>query len=230
MPFHGSMTRLMKSETEHSPVENTAGLDALILVLLRKPNRSDPEEMRSDPFWEFGSFGLTGCHSKNLMNPKRSSELHGKRLGFVQRGNLKEIKLVLVTPPIKVQNHGSLVEALWDAEMPLTYDSAPTLINNRGNTDFPEILKHIANTNRTTFISKFTSRFRTRRRPLSQDVSAKIVETYRKVRETSGVIASTYVQALPFDPPHIDKTRELTYQCLKEKKQLSTESCSPRLV
>ena len=200
-------------------VENTADLGALILVLLRQP-MSNPEEMRSEPFWEFGSFGLTGCHSRNLMNPKKSSELHGKQLGFVQGGD-KGMKLVLVTPPIKVQNHGSLVEALWDAEMPLTYDSAPTLIDNQDNTDFPEIRKriHIDDTNRTTFIGKFTSRFRSRRKPLSQDVSAKIVKTYRKVRETSGIIATTYIQALPFNPPRIDTSRESTYRKLKEGKK-----------
>ena len=36
----------------------------VFIVHLRRPKKNDPEEMRSDPFWEFGSFGCTGCHSR----------------------------------------------------------------------------------------------------------------------------------------------------------------------
>jgi hypothetical protein len=58
----------------------------VVLVLLRRPNRSNPREMRSDPFWEFGSFGCTGCHTTNLMNIRRADELAGVRFGFAQGG------------------------------------------------------------------------------------------------------------------------------------------------
>ena len=37
----------------------------VILVLLRQPS-SAVTERRDDPFWEFGSFGCTGCHGRNL--------------------------------------------------------------------------------------------------------------------------------------------------------------------
>ena len=42
----------------------------VIIVLLRRPRR-DAAERRTDPMYEFGSFGCTGCHRGNLMNPDR---------------------------------------------------------------------------------------------------------------------------------------------------------------
>jgi hypothetical protein len=39
----------------------------VFVVMLRRPRKND---RRSDPFWEFGSFGCTGCHGKNLLHPK----------------------------------------------------------------------------------------------------------------------------------------------------------------
>src|SRR5205814_8322552 len=57
------------------------------------------------PLWEFGSFGCTGCHNRNLMNPNRLTELSGARLAFAQNGDLG-IKLVHLTPPVSVVHHG----------------------------------------------------------------------------------------------------------------------------
>ena len=59
--------------------------DIIRIVMLRRP-RKDGKEMRSDPFWEFGSFGITGCHANNIMHPKRCKELEGTRLAFAQGG------------------------------------------------------------------------------------------------------------------------------------------------
>lgn len=84
----------------------------VMLVMLRQPQRDDPNEMRTDPLWEFGSFGCTGCHRSNLMNPAKLSELHGARLGFAQNGPCG-IKLVHITPPIVTLHHGSFGEAKW---------------------------------------------------------------------------------------------------------------------
>jgi hypothetical protein len=47
----------------------------VIMVHLRRPKTHCPNEMRSDPFWEFGSFGCTRCHGRILMNPPRSMRL-----------------------------------------------------------------------------------------------------------------------------------------------------------
>jgi hypothetical protein len=91
--------------------------------MLRRPRLDDPNEMRTDPLWEFGSFGCTGCHRANLMNPAKLTELHGARVGFAQNGP-HGIKLVHLTPPIRTLHHGSFGEAKWSpAEMPLTYAS-----------------------------------------------------------------------------------------------------------
>jgi hypothetical protein len=59
----------------------------VIVVMLRRPQLSKPHERRDDPFWEFGSFGCTGCHRRNLLNPKRSGELNGTQFAFVQGGD-----------------------------------------------------------------------------------------------------------------------------------------------
>lgn len=41
-------------------------MEKIFIVHLRQPS-NNADEKRSDPFWEFGSFGLTGCHCKNLL-------------------------------------------------------------------------------------------------------------------------------------------------------------------
>jgi hypothetical protein len=105
-----------------SSTEQERSLDAprVIVVMLRVPKRTAGES-RDDPFWEFGSFGCTGCHRHNLLNPRRSSELRGARFGFVQGGD-DGLRLVHVTPPISVRSVGDICEAFWSpAEMPLTY-------------------------------------------------------------------------------------------------------------
>lgn len=104
----------------------------IFIVILRQPRLNDPNEMRTDPLWEFGSFGCTGCHRSNLMNPKKLSELNGSSLAFAQNGP-EGFKLVYITHPIQTAYHGENSEAKWEPlEMPLTYKSAPTLINNNG--------------------------------------------------------------------------------------------------
>ena len=94
----------------------------VFFVHLRRPNRSDPDEQRDDPFYEFGSFGCTGCHGTNLLHPRRAEKLNSVRLAFVQGGDLGS-RLVLVTPAItevkKWKNH---CEAKWTpALMPFKY-------------------------------------------------------------------------------------------------------------
>lgn len=117
-------------------------LERVVVVHLRRPNRDDPREMRSDPFWEFGSFGCTGCHRRNLMNPRRIHELEGTRLAFAQ-GGPKGFRLVLLTPPVEVVRHRDRCELRWEpARMPFRYDSAPLLVDAEGKSDFPS-LEHL---------------------------------------------------------------------------------------
>src|SRR5687767_7698431 len=107
-------------------------------VYLRRPSRMD--DRRNDPFWEFGSFGKTGCHSRNLLHPKKSPLEDGDRLAFLQGGN-QEIRVIGLTPPIEVARAGTRIELRWDKSYrPLPYSAAPLLISNNEETDFPGVI------------------------------------------------------------------------------------------
>ena len=80
----------------------------VIIVVLRQPYNY-PNEKRSDPFWEFGSFGSTKCHYTNLMNPKKAHELEKKRFAFAQGGH-EGFKLVYLTPPLSIIKHNGFIE------------------------------------------------------------------------------------------------------------------------
>ena len=73
----------------------------VIMIILRQPNSNNPMEMRSDPFWEFGSFGCTKCHQRNIMNPEKSKELIGEKFAFAQ-GGVEGFKLVFLSPPVRI--------------------------------------------------------------------------------------------------------------------------------
>ncbi len=183
----------------------------IIVVLLRRPRRTDPSESRSDPYWEFGSFGSTYCHSKNLMNPRRALELNGAQLAFAQ-GGPSGFRLVYVTPPIKVRYRmkGTLVEATWvPGEMPLRYDASPIIVDGDGRSDCPQILREIRDVKRSTWPGRFASAFRTRRYPVAGVVGAELIRVYESRRATHvNQIARTYVEALPYPPPHIESDPE----------------------
>lgn len=186
----------------------------VVLVMLRQPQLRNPREMRTDPLWEFGSFGCTGCHRKNLMNLKKLVELEGMHFGFAQNGPMG-IKLVHVTPPVRVRHHGAFGEATWSpAEMPLTYATAPTLVNNLGASDIPELMELIRGVHRGSPIAQFSSKFRSRRLPVPPSVGKRILETYKRFRRKSGNVSKTYVDALPCRPPLVDDDRKATYQRL----------------
>jgi hypothetical protein len=189
----------------------------VVLVMLRRPRLADPNEMRTDPLWEFGSFGCTGCHRTNLMNPRKLTELNGARFGFAQNG-LLGIKLVHLTPPVRTLHHGSFGEAKWSpAEMPLSYASAPTLVNNFGFSDVPELLDMISDVRRGSPVAQFASKFRSRRLPLPAPVGKWIIDVYQAFRSAGSSVAGSYVDALPNLPPKIDQDRWATYQRLLRK-------------
>jgi hypothetical protein len=188
----------------------------VVVVHLRRPRLSNPKEMRSDPFWEFGSFGLTGCHSKNLMNPKKSSELNGVRFAFAQGGNLG-MRLVHLSPPVKITPHGSLCEATWQPnEMPFNYSAAPLLISKDGQTSFPLLKRFLKETKRGGWLGRFSSRFRSRRRPLEMELSEQLVRVYQNQRKSAppSAFSRFYIGALPYPPPTVDRDRESTYSGL----------------
>ncbi|MCB0191202.1 MAG: hypothetical protein KDJ65_04590 [Anaerolineae bacterium] len=185
----------------------------VIVVHLRRPRSNDENEMRSDPFWEFGSFGCTRCHQRNLMNPNKLHLLAEARMAFAQGGD-KGFRLVHLTSPVNVTHHGTFGEVKWQpANMPFKYDKAPLLIDNLGHTDFALLKKFIEATNRPSWESKFSSRFRTRRNPLDKDIAQEIVDVFEQKFKTASPdsFAVTYADALPYPPPKIDLSREQTY-------------------
>jgi hypothetical protein len=135
----------------------------LFIVFLRRPGRKDG---RSDPYWEFGSFGCTGCHDDNLLNPEKDHVNTGDRLAFVQGGD-EGCKLLLVTPPVQRVQHGTTgVELRWNrVTQPFRYNSkhAPVLAESGlVNTKLVELGKLVNGANRTTAQAKLASRFRSR--------------------------------------------------------------------
>lgn len=184
------------------------------MVHLRRP-KSDAD-FRDDPFWEFGSFGITGCHADNVMNPAKSRELFGARLAFAQGGD-DGTRLVFVTPPIhKIVLFENRVEVYWQpTEMPFRYRSAPILVDKKGATDFPRFRQSLMNTDCPTWERKLGSRFRSRRKPLEPNLESELVSVYEERRSSAGKseIAENYVDALPLErPPLTPKERERRYQ------------------
>jgi hypothetical protein len=192
----------------------------IIIVCLRRPDRRDPNETRADPFWEFGSFGCTGCHSKNLMNPKRLDELEGCRLAFAQ-GGPQGFRLVHLTPPVTPHSHGERNELCWTpAEMPFRHGSAPVLIANDETSDFPLLKRALQNGYCSTWEGQFRSNFRSRRQPLPGAIATQIARVYAARRRSAppSAICSSYDQALPWPPPKIDRARKSTYDRLIDAK------------
>lgn len=188
----------------------------VIVVLLRRPNRADACERRDDPFWEFGSFGCTGCHRRNLMNPKRSSELEGARFAFVQGGELG-FRLVHVTPPITTRILGATCEVGWSpTEMPLAYAAAPLVLNNQGRSDIPELAAMASGVRRSTPVARFSSAFRSRRTPLAGVVGAAVAATYQDFRDRGAQVARVYHEAMPYPPRVIVTDRRSIYECRKD--------------
>ncbi len=196
----------------------------VIVVMLRQPRGDKPQEKRTDPLWEFGSFGCTGCHQRNLMNPRKVNELDGSQLAFAQGGDA-EIRLVHVTPPVRMRVHrGRFAEATWQpSDMPLAYESAPVLVDNRGYSDCPVLIELIDDVRRSTPVARFVSKFRSRRKPLPPDIGRQLVAAYRGFRRGGATVARDYTDALPYPPPMVDPHRKRTYDKLL---RMSSRSCS----
>lgn len=179
----------------------------VIIVHLRRPRSGDK---RTDPLYEFGSFGLTGCHRKNLLADQSAA---GARLAFAQGGDLG-FRLVMLTPPVDVRALVTVREAFWSAgSLPLRYDTAPVLIDNDGASDVDGMRELLASVNRTTWEAKFSSSFRTRKQPLDAAVAAGIVRAWDCAFERGAERAEAYWEALPYwEDAVVDRDRHGTYQ------------------
>jgi hypothetical protein len=202
----------------------------VIIVHLRQPFRSDPSEKRSDPFWEFGSFGITTCHSNNLMRPGKSKRLKNARLAFAQGGKGK-MKLVFLTPPIsRVVEYEDRSEVLWKPSAPFRFGKAPVLIDNDGNSDFPMLIKTTMSARRGTWLGRFSSKFRSRTACLESPLAEEIIAVFDAAyKAASGEdLATSYVEALPYKPPFIDTEREKTYEDGVKEAIRQRHGCRPR--
>lgn len=150
----------------------------LYFVFLRRPR--DAGDLRSDPFWEFGSFGQTGCHGKNLLHPTRTPLRNGDRLVFLQGGD-QEIRVVGMTPPITVMGSQQRFDVRWDRTYrPLPYSEAPVLIDNEGKSDFPLIKGILDDVDRSTYCGKAGSCLRSRTRPVDGGLGTSLVTWFDK--------------------------------------------------
>jgi len=177
----------------------------MFIVMLRRPRKNDA---RTDPFWEFGSFGCTGCHAKNLLHPKDCQIRNGDRLAFIQGGQFGA-RLLIVTPPVKRIDHArgdpeGRVELRWDSgQKPFRYDRAPSLFESPapGRAGlFPRLTESLALTNRPTIDAKLASRFRARASPLDPDLAYELESAFNsavKCAKKSDFIAR-YEDALPW--------------------------------
>ncbi len=201
--------------------------DRLFIMMLRRPRKNDP---RTDPFWESGSFGCTGCHGKNLLHPKNCQIRNGDRLAFVQGGQLGA-RLLLVTPPVKRFDHAGgspkgRVELRWDSGLkPFRYDCAPSLFESPapGRAGlFPRLTDSLAHTNRSTIDAKLASRFRARTSPLEPELARELESGFsaavKRAKESDFI--ARYDDALPWcDCPSSASDRRRDYrQRLRELK------------
>jgi hypothetical protein len=199
----------------------------VIFVHLRNPASKD---QRHDPFWEFGSFGLTKCHKKNLMNPRKYRDLEGARLAFAQGGK-GEMRLVLLRPPVRVHCHKGGIEVTWQpAEMPLTFESAPILMRNQGrHSDFSLLEQSLRSVGRETPVAKFSVSFRSRRTPVDDDLARQVADIYHTHRRSPlATIAESYAYARPRPPVPILTLRERRqeYRTLRKKARESCKHCT----
>lgn len=206
----------------------------LFIVMLRRPGRNDP---RPDPYWEFGSFGITGCHRKNLLHPEHTQIRDGDRLAFVQGGHLG-LRLLLITPPIKRIFHPGgnpmgCVEVRWDpGRRPFRYVCAPSLQGSptAGSVALsPQLAQCLNHIKRPTLDAKFASRFRVCSSPLgstiAKELEAGFNEAVKRAKKSDFIVR--YEQALPWcDAPGSASERKRDYQ-RRLRELMNSNSAAP---
>lgn len=196
--------------------------EKVFLVHLRRPNLSNPKERRDDPFYEFGSFGCTKCHYRNLFHPKNASKLEGARLAFVQGGKLGS-RLVFLTPPISVTLWKENCEARWmPRKMPFKYAHAPLLVRNGDkHSDFPLVRKFASSTRwgKAKVELGLSSKIRSLAKPLPTKLADELIKNYERLRKKAprSHLAKTYDESLPWLPPVVDRDREKSYRRILAK-------------
>ena len=134
--------------------------------------------------------------------------------------------MIHLTPPIEVILHGDIAEAKWlPATWPFKYNQAPLLVKNSGESDFPKLKGLIESANCPSWEAKFSSKFRARGKPLDKGTADEVIRVFEQqtASDRFNLYASTYVEALPYPPPNIDKNRQQTYLQLLSKLSESHE-------
>lgn len=134
-------------------------------------------------------------------------------------------RLVFLTPPITVKRWPSNCEARWTpAEMPFKYAEAPLIASKEGRSNFRLVKKFASGTDRPTLVSGFSSRVRSRTRPLEPALANEVISKYERYRREKprSAIASAYYEALPYCLKRVDYNRKNTYRRLI--RQLRAES------
>lgn len=197
----------------------------VFMVMLRRPRRltgKNPDK-RSDPFWEYGSFGITGCHRENLMNPIRAEErLSGARLAFAQDGTLGW-RLVFLSPPVWIVNWNSrCCEARWNRdghpEWPFRYAYAPLLMDCDGHSQISGLHRLVKDADVQSWLLRFAVKFRSRTRSLEAEIASELERVYTEQRDASRPeqIATRYEEAIA-DGLVLDSDREATYEKFASK-------------
>lgn len=196
----------------------------LFVVHLRRPYGAN--DRRADQFWEYGSFGLTGCHRANLLHPSRSRIRTGDQLAFVQ-GGPTGMRLLLVTSPVQCSVWGdaaeaALLEVTWDRRArPLRYGPTAPLLAGRAeqvSTDLPELRKYLHDVARVSARAKFSSRFRARCEPLPTELAAELHSAFQRAvaSAASEDFVRNYTDAVPgIHSRHQGADRRGQFQALK---------------
>lgn len=206
----------------------------LYLVFLRQPRAAKTLDKRSDPFWEFGSFGLTGCHSRNLMHPKNVHRLNGQDIGFIQTGffgGVRGVRIVNIVTVESVVCHLDVCEVKWDpTNLPFKFSSSLLLLDNNGYYLSEDLKKMVNSVNRQTPVAKFSSKFRTRSFPVPENVKNDILLNFGALKKQSKAedIVDFYWQAIGREPPVLDQDRSKTYEELLIKRSLYKRKISPK--
>lgn len=194
-------------------------MSQVFIVMLRCPEANDA---RTDPFWEFGSFGCTGCHSNNLLHPKNCRIKDGDRVAFVQGGPLGT-RMLLLTPPVKRIDHcnGGVVvrvELRWSKKvLPFRYQNAPGLFDSPSPGrpgKFPVLTKSLNDVNRSTAAARLASRYRAKAEPLDDLIAGEVLRVFKAAQQAANKNAfiKEYHDALPHcDCPTVPKEREREY-------------------
>jgi hypothetical protein len=124
-----------------------------------------------------------------------------------------------VTPPISVRSLADICEAVWvPAEMPLTYATAPIVLDSQGRSDLPLLAEMAHGVRRSTPVARFASAFRSCRRPVAGEIGEQVIYTYQRFRDGDAEIAERYQQAMPYSPPMVEQDRASRYELLRSRR------------